>query len=36
MTSSRERFDPDRGSLRTWGRHHARNRAVDHLRAVGR
>lgn len=33
---SRERFDPDRGSLRTWVGTIARNRAVDHLRAVGR
>ena len=33
---SRERFDPDRSSLRTWVGTIARNRAVDHLRAVGR
>lgn len=33
---SRDRFDPERGSLRTWVGTIARNRAVDHLRRVRR
>ena len=31
---SRDRFDADRGSLRTWVGTIARNKAVDHLRSV--
>lgn len=34
--ASRDRFDPARGSLRTWVGTIARNRAVDHLRGVKR